>query len=184
MEGSGLVNALQENGNCLIAHATFRVLGEDLDPDDVTRLLGVEPSQALRRDQLVPTQTSVRRQETGVWLLKSEGKVASTSLERHLLFLLDRVEPRLAALDGLLRTHQATADFFCFWLSATGHGGPIFSADVMQRVAATGAELGIDFYGGAAVEDGEHESVPQPRSQLTVLRSPEPPSIDGDGDLA
>lgn len=168
------MNALQENGNCLIAHATFRVLGEELDPSDVTRLLGVEPTQALRRDQLVPTQTSVRRQETGVWLLKSEGKVASTSLERHLVYLLDLVEPHAVALDELRREQAVTADFFCFWLSATGHGGPIFSADVMQRVAATGAELGIDFYGGAAIEDGEYDAAPARRSQLTVLRSPEP----------
>lgn len=179
------MNALQENGNCLIAHATFRVLGEDLDPDDVTRLLGVEPTQALRRDQLVPTQTSVRRQEAGVWLLKSEGKVRSTSLERHLLYLLELVEPHAQALEELRRNGRATADFFCFWLSATGHGGPIFSADVMQRVAATGAELGIDFYGGAAVEDeAEHGSAPTPRSKLTVLRSPEPPSGHGGDHLA
>jgi hypothetical protein len=44
----------------------------------------------------------------------------------------------------------------------------------MNRVAATGAELGIDFYGGAAIEDGEYAPPPPQRSQLTVLRSPEP----------
>lgn len=178
------MNALQENGNCLIAHATFRVLGQHLDPDEVTRILGVSPTQALRRDQLVPTPTSVRRQETGVWLLKSEGKVASTSLERHLLYLLDLLEPRGAALERLRNMADVTADFFCFWLSATGHGGPIFSADVMRRVAATGAELGIDFYGGAAVEDGEQDAAPAPRAKLTVLRSPDPPSGGGDGHFA
>lgn len=175
------VNALQENGNCLIAHATFRVLGEDLDPDDVTRLLGIEPTQALHRGQLVPTSTSVRRQEMGVWLLKSEGKLASTSLERHLLFLLETIEPHAAALRDLRVAQRATADFFCFWLSATGHGGPIFSAELMQRVAATGAELGIDFYGGAAVEDEQHGPAPAPRHRLTVVRSPEGPSSDGAG---
>lgn len=167
------MNALQENGNCLIAHATFRVLGDDLDPDVVTRLLGIEPTQALRRDQLVPTATNVRRQETGVWLLKSEGKVSSTSLERHLIYLLDRIEPQLAALAAYLAAGEATADFFCFWLSATGHGGPILSADVMRRVGATGAELGIDFYGGAAVEDDETSAAQAaPRHQLSVVKSP------------
>ncbi|MBJ7470178.1 MAG: DUF4279 domain-containing protein [Solirubrobacteraceae bacterium] len=166
------MNSLEENGNCLMAHATFRVVGEDLDPDEVSAALGLTPSHSLRRDQFVPTATEVRRQETGVWLLKSEGKVESTSLERHLMFLLDQVEPGAAALDELRRTQTLTTDFFCFWMSATGHGGPIFSAPLMQRVAAVGAELGIDFYGGV-VDDTATDLKPAPRTRLTVVRSPE-----------
>lgn len=167
------MNALQENGNCLLAHATFRVVGETLEPGDVTQALGLQPTQALRRDQLVPTSTQVRRQDTGVWLLKSEGKISSTSLERHLTYLLDLIEPGIGALDELRRTQAITTDFFCFWMSATGHGGPIFSTDLMQRVAAAGAELGIDFYGG--VEDDETDLRPPParRTGLSVVQSPD-----------
>lgn len=170
------MNSLQENGNCLLAHATFRVLGENLEPDEVTAALGVTPSQSLRRDQLVPTATQVRRQDTGVWLLKSEGKLTSTSLERHLIYLLDLLEPGVGALDQLRRSQDLTTDFFCFWMSATGHGGPIFSADVMQRVAGVGAELGIDFYGG--VEDDENDLQPPapPRTHLSVVNSPNAPT--------
>lgn len=170
--GPAIVNSLEENGNCLMAHATFRVVGEELDPDAVSAALNLIPSHSLRRDQFVPTATEVRRQETGVWLLKSESKVASTSLERHLVYLLDQVEPGVAALDELRRSQAVTIDFFCFWMSATGHGGPIFSAPLMQRVAAVGAELGIDFYGGG-VEDTAPDLKPAPRTHLTVLRSPE-----------
>ena len=168
------MNSLQENGNCLLAHATFRVIGETLEPDDVTHALGVNPSQALRRDQLVPTSTKVRRQDTGVWLLKSEGMLSSTSLERHLIHLLGLLEPRAAALDELRREQDLTTDFFCFWMSATGHGGPIFSAEIMRRVAGLGAELGIDFYGG--VEDDERDlQAEAPRTQLSVVQSPDGP---------
>jgi hypothetical protein len=39
------------------------------------------------------------------------------------------------------------ADFFCYWLSATGHGGPELSAGTLGRIAALGASLGFDFYG-------------------------------------
>ena len=171
------MNSLQENGNCLLAHATFRVLGKELDPDEVTRALGLEPTQSLRSGQLVPTPTRIRRQETGVWLLKSEGRVGSTSLERHLVHLLDLLEPGLPALDELRRTRGLTTDFFCFWLSATGHGGPIFSAELLSRVAAIGAELGIDFYGGVESDDEDllAPPAPEPRAQLTVVRSPEAP---------
>lgn len=165
------MNSLQENGNCLLAHATFRVLGPALDPEDVTRALGLQPTQALRRDQLVPMAAHVRRQESGVWLLKSEGLISSTSLERHLIHLLDLIEPRADALRELRREQDVSADFFCFWMSATGHGGPIFSADVMLRVARVGAELGIDFYGG--VDDDTGDLAPAPATRLTVVPSPD-----------
>lgn len=171
------MNSLEENSNCLLAHATFRVLGQDLDPEAVSAALGVEPSQALRRDQLVPTETRIRRQDTGVWLLKTEGRLTSTSLERHVLHLLELIEPGMPALDRLRQEQGLTTDFFCFWLSATGHGGPIFSSELMGRVAAVGAELGIDFYGG--VEDDGADLAPPPAraNGLTIVRPPgEPPA--------
>lgn len=164
------MNSLQENANCLLAHATFRVVGEVLEPDDVTKVLGLQPSQALRSGQLVPTATQVRRQELGVWLLKSEGQIVSTSLERHLNYLLDLIEPGAEALRQLRRSQDVTADFFCFWMSATGHGGPVFSAKLLERVAGVGAELGIDFYGGGETDDSDLE--PPPRPTLQVVRPP------------
>ncbi len=166
------MHSLQENANCLLAHATFRVVGAVLDPNDVTAALQLEPSQALRTGQLVPTATQIRRQELGVWLLKSEGHVVSTSLERHLNYLLDRVEPGVAALRRLQEAQEVSTDFFCFWMSATGHGGPVFSTEVLQRVARIGAELGIDFYGGGA-EDDDSDLQPPPRTKLQVVRPPD-----------
>ncbi len=165
------MHSLQENANCLLAHATFRVVGDRLEPDDVTRALGLQPSQALRSGQLVPTPSQIRRQELGVWLLKSEGHIASTSLERHLNYLLDLIEPGAAALRELQASQGVTADFFCFWMSATGHGGPVFSAEVLQRVALVGAELGIDFYGGVEDEAPDHHT--PPRARLQVVRPPD-----------
>lgn len=166
------MHSLEENANCLLAHATFRVVGAQLDPDDVTAALRIEPSQALRNGQLVPTATQIRRQELGVWLLKSEGRVVSTSLERHLNHLLDLIEPGAGALRQLQQAQDISTDFFCFWMSATGHGGPVFSTEVLQRVSGIGAELGIDFYGGAAEED-DADLQPAPRTNLQVVRSPD-----------
>lgn len=84
---------------------------------------------------------------TGVWLLGSEHGVESTSLERHLVHLLDVIEPAAAALEMLRRRHELRIDLFCYWLSATGHGGPEISPGTLARIAALDAALGIDFYG-------------------------------------
>ncbi len=38
-------------------------------------------------------------------------------------------------------------DIFCYWLSQSGHGGPIVSPAQMGRLAALNIELGFDIYG-------------------------------------
>jgi hypothetical protein len=78
---------------------------------------------------------TVRRQRTGVWSLSTENIVRSTSLERHLIHVLDALEPAASALHALLSAVGIRADFFCCWLSATGHGGPEGSAETLGRIA-------------------------------------------------
>jgi hypothetical protein len=150
------MSALDENPNCARTDATFRLSGDALDPDEVRAALGLKPTCAFAKDQEVPVGrkgTTTRRQRTGVWLLASEHSVESTSLERHLIHLLDVIEPATATLDTLRRQHELRADFFCYWLSATGHGGPEISPRTLKRIAALDAALGIDFYGPAAHPD-------------------------------
>jgi hypothetical protein len=96
---------------------------------------------------------TARRQRTGIWLLHSDRAVGSTSLERHLIYLLDAVEPAALALDAVRSQYDLRADFFCYWLSATGHGGPEISPLTLARIAALDAPLGIDFYGPFAETD-------------------------------
>jgi hypothetical protein len=87
------------------------------------------------------------RQPTGVWYLTTDGRLASTSIERHLLYLLDRIEPVGDDLAELVGRASLAADFYCYWVSATGQGGPAVSAETLGRIAALSAELGFEFHG-------------------------------------
>jgi Domain of unknown function (DUF4279) len=137
------MTALDENPNCARTHATFRLTGDSLDPDEISAALGIPAGR----------EGTIRRQRTRVWLLASEHTVESTSLERHLIHLLDAIEPAAATVGTLRREYDLRADFFCYWLSATGHGGPELSPDTLRRIAELDAVLGIDFYGPAADPD-------------------------------
>jgi hypothetical protein len=107
------------------------------------------PASRAPEDQEIPAGRvgRARRQETGVWFLSTETIVESTSLERHLVHLLDAVEPASAALQRIRADENLWADFDCYWLSATGHGGPEVSPETLGRIAALGASLGLDFHG-------------------------------------
>jgi hypothetical protein len=84
------------------------------------RLAGdtLKPDEVSAALGLTPTHAvAKRRQRTGVWL------------------------------KALRREHELRGDFFCYWLSASGHGGPEVSPTTLARIAALDLSLGIDFYG-------------------------------------
>jgi hypothetical protein len=68
-------------------------------------------------------------------------------VERHLTYVLEKVEPAKEELLAVVREQGLTADFFCYWVSATGHGGPEVGADTLRRISELGASLGFDLYG-------------------------------------
>ncbi len=144
------VRSVDENPNCARTYATFCLAGDALKPDEVSAALGLTPTWALAKHDEIPVGRkgkTTRRQPTGVWLLRTDDTVDSTDLERHLIYLLDAVEPASHSLAALRRHDDLKTDFFCFWLSATGHGGPVISPATLARIAALDTPLGIDFYG-------------------------------------
>lgn len=149
MRCSGLVTPLAENPNCARTWASFRLAGDALKPDEISAAVGLTPTLALAKDQEIaggPVGKKPRHQRTGVWLLGSEHAVASTSLERHLGYLLEAVEPAAGAIAAVRQQQDLRADFFCYWASANGDGGPEISPTTLRRVAAMDASLGIDFF--------------------------------------
>ena len=132
---------------CSKAYAGLRIYHDDLDPDRVTGLLGIEPSQTQVRGQVLTRSTG--RPFTppiGGWFLSTKGVIVSKDIRRHVDWILDR----LAGKDQVLRSLQAEGnrmDVFCYWLSASGHGGPILSPAIMRRLGELELEIGFDIYG-------------------------------------
>jgi hypothetical protein len=141
-------SAYKENPNCEYTHASFRLVGDELIPATIenrTNLTGDFSSRQndLRRGRVGRTV----RQPTGVWYISSEGRVGSTSLERHLSYLLEIVEPAKRHLLDVIEEQSLRADMFCYWVSATGQGGPEIGSDTLRRISELGASLGFEFHG-------------------------------------
>ncbi len=140
------IDALEENVNCLETHARFQISGDDLIPQTVTNRLGIEPSSSWAKGDLLPSRSGTIRRRTGTWMLESEGRLQTTSLERHVLFLLTDLEPRAAVICAFLRETGFEASFACYWMSSSNHGGPIVSNDTVRRISQLGASIWFDFY--------------------------------------
>jgi hypothetical protein len=140
------VNALRENPNCKSTYASFRLIGDLLNPIEVSDRLRLIPSIAHAKGDPFRSHTRTGSRPIGVWSLSSKDRISSTNLEKHLTYLIDQFMPLNETLHDICKEQLLQADFFCYWLSATGHGGPEFSPEILGKISQLRAHLSIDFY--------------------------------------
>ncbi|NUS59813.1 MAG: DUF4279 domain-containing protein [Lysobacter sp.] len=129
---------------CSYTHVWLRVLHEALDPDDVTQLLGLQPTRIVRVGDRVH-EKSTRTRTNAVWLLESSDAVESRDSRAHFDWLLDRVGdkgPQLRALAA----RGYLVDICCKWDSAAGNGGPTFAPAQLSALGNLGIEVWFDIY--------------------------------------
>ena len=137
-----------EYPTCDETHVSLRIYSEETPPASITERLGVEPTSIQHKGQVRNPEgrRPVVLKHHG-WFLESENHVTSKDVRRHLDWLLDRMDERAEPLAALMQ-EGARADIACFWMSASGHGGPTLSPSQMKRMAALGVDCWFDVYFG------------------------------------
>lgn len=119
--------------------ATLRIYGAALKPEEVTRILGVEPTDSWEEGS--PGYKGLPRSK-GMWMLESSTAHAA-AMEEHLSELLSKTSPSNDAWRGLCRRFSCDvfvgawmdSDNACFSLSPAlleqiGRRGLVLSADL------------------------------------------------------
>jgi hypothetical protein len=133
------------NPNCAETFVSLQLFGNDLVPEEVSRLLGLQATEsAVRGSKTVAPSGKIRVAPTGRWILESRGKICSTDAERHVKWVMDQLDATGLMPINIPGVSRAT--IYCFWLSATGNGGPQFSPAVLGRLAKYQLPLGFDIY--------------------------------------
>lgn len=128
---------------------SYRLSGDDLDPDSITALIGVEPNTAYRKGELraFPDGSFGAPHRFGMWSVGTEGVVAQIEdLEQHLVWLLDQLEGAGEQLRALVDTGYR-ADFFCGYFMDEWNSGWEVPAGILDRIGRLGARLALDIYG-------------------------------------
>jgi hypothetical protein len=128
-------------------YASFRLLGDELDPGEVTRRLRVRPDFAGMKGE--PSARLQRPLPTGSWSISSRDAVdqRDVDLTGHLQFLLERLLPVADEIRALCEERGLTADFYCFWMTEWDQGGPEpVPASVLTDIGRVGAALAFDIY--------------------------------------
>jgi len=129
------------DATCETTYVTLVLLSEGPDPSTVSGALHVEPTDQWRRgDQ----RHGVPARRNG-WLLSSQDAVESRDVRGHMTWVLDQVPDDPTAFDEFRRGGWTTT-VSCYWLSASGHGGPMLDPAQTRKLAALELPILFDVY--------------------------------------
>jgi hypothetical protein len=132
------------------AHAfvTFRVAGDALDPDAVTKILEVDPTEAHRKGEKYGGKRSGRpvTARTGIWYFSTDRLSDSSALGDHLAFVRGFLDAsRRHGLHRFIRDRHLTATLTCFWHGQRGATPPAVPDDVRALLQSIPAKVETDF---------------------------------------
>lgn len=130
---------------CEMTYAQLRIYGDDLDPEIITKNLGLTPSSSQKKGE--ERENSLGRKlvfKLGGWFLSSEGFIQSKDVRRHLDWLLQKLNPAKGSLLEIQKTTGLTMDVNCIWWSAFAQGGPTLWPEQMRILAELNLECNFD----------------------------------------
>ena len=130
--------------------AGLRVVGDDLDPEEITRLLGRPPDLARRKGEIIHAEGRERVASTGAWIVNTDSS-APADLDRQVDELLAGTTSDLAVWRRLADRHRI--DVFCGLFMKEPNERIAISPQTLRKLAERGIELDLDIYATSAGTD-------------------------------
>jgi hypothetical protein len=119
----------------------LRIFGDDLVPEEVSALLGCEPTRAYRKGQMRQAPNYVAK--TGTWLLEA-ADAEPGDLEAQLVEVLGRVTSDMEIWRQLGQRFEL--DLYCGAFMRTSNDGISLSPQTLSQLGQRGLSLGIEIY--------------------------------------
>ncbi|MEM7641393.1 MAG: DUF4279 domain-containing protein [Pseudomonadota bacterium] len=134
--------------------ASLRLFGDDLDPEEITDILGCSPTGSHKKDEERFSRRTGKRildamgrpavWKTGSWRL-STGWRGPGDLEAQIWELLRKVADDVAIWQSLASRYQG--DVFCGWQMNSGNEGVFLPPPLLQALGERRLALNLDVYG-------------------------------------
>lgn len=130
--------------------ATLRIMGDELVPEEISRLLGAEPTSGHEKGHQAPSGPSGRTvtRSSSMWRLSAE-ETKPENLDCQVSELLGLVTSDLSVWSSIAARFRV--DLFCGWLMGSGNEGVEISPETMVALGQRGIQLSIDIYGPDAL---------------------------------
>ena len=123
---------------------SIRVGGDDLEPDQVTRLLGVSPTFAASKGQRRIVAGRELKQRTGVWGRDFSGAPDEWTLEDAIVELLRQFPVDLDVWGTLAQKYSL--EVFCGLFLRAPNRGFSLRPEILRMLSDRHLKLGVDIY--------------------------------------
>jgi hypothetical protein len=127
---------------CVETYSTLRVNSDEISPEEITKLLQINPTKAFRKGE-THARGKLQRKTNG-WFYSTKKLSSSKDTRRHIDLIL-------ASLDGKddsvkkLHLKDCKLDIISYWVSI-GQGGPWLMPYQMLRLGTLGIPVWWDIY--------------------------------------
>jgi hypothetical protein len=133
------------------SRATLRLIGDDLQPVEITALLGAPPTSAHVRGDRNESRPAPAVWRTGSWRLSADDAEPGDPAGQ-ITQILDQLTPDLATWQSLGARYRI--DLFCGWFMDEANEGVRLPPATLRALGERGIGLDLDIYGAAEdVED-------------------------------
>jgi hypothetical protein len=114
----------------------------DLDPEKVTEILGIAPSEIVKKGKISGPNSlgRVRVNKNNGWFLISDQDLKSNMLTDHMDWMLEKLVPIKSGLDALKSVPGLYISFRCTWWTRDG-GWFTFTEAQLKKIAEIGLNL-------------------------------------------
>jgi hypothetical protein len=134
---------MTENDDPSRTFASLIIIGKELDPVEITELLGIKPSKSFKRgDQ----RTDTEKWPHGYWELCSSESIKSSDLELHLQWIVDQLTPDNEYLLALRKEKGLKAKISCFSILGKGQTVINLPLPLLKQLADTNLSIELDLY--------------------------------------
>ncbi len=144
-------NSLKRMATLARAAAALRIIGADLVPTEVSRLLGCESTTSYAKGDTLTSIGVTRVARVGMWLLQAE-ETEPADLDTQVAAILNHLNDDASVWEHLRA--QFDVSLFCGWFMERGNEGTCIEPTTMSALGTRGIRLDIDMYSG----DGERDA--------------------------
>jgi hypothetical protein len=126
----------------------LRVGGDELEPDEITALLGCAPTRSHRKGDVTVGKSTGKKhlKKSGMWSLAAN-KTNKDDLDKKILALLDQVTDDLHIWRNI--NNRFSVDIFSGLFMDQSNEGLAISASTLAMLGERGMKLQFDIYGPA-----------------------------------
>jgi hypothetical protein len=124
------------------AVATLRIIGDDLHPEEVTRMIGAFPSFAHRKGEVLKRPPG-RIAKFGMWQFEAE-ELEPSDFDSQVSSLLDQLTKDMSIWQEL--GNRFKVDLFCGWFMNEGNEGEGIAPATLLALGSRQISLSLDIY--------------------------------------